>query len=326
MKIPSDEECRTAFAGVADKYARLLAALPQGQDQKNALQKWLAKPVMMFGQYIRCWLDTAKDAVSTVVGQFEASLVSMSWSRLSAIAQTDWPTTTAELSTLAAHDRDKHWQSQAHTLALVVLPSEKASEISQGALLSDAKLEFGKCLHESAALSDPEALYKTLEHTSRANQCIGEARKLAASLPSDVEDGITKASQEVFDAVAVRGFLSRLQQVMASHLNELPSLKEQEKTLKAGVSKHIRSMFLKAGVVKKVAVLKKFIAVFGQFKEVYFGSSKSRLFLTKWTEAKAVVDKAKTWDFVLRTVNLMLNTLPTCPNNVASRLYNTCVA
>ena len=96
--------------------------------------------------------------------------------------------------------------------------------------------------------------------------------------------------------------------------------------LKAGVKNNIRGMFLKAGVVKKVAMLKKLVAVHGQFKEVHFGSSKSNLFLSKWSEVKAIVYKAKTWDFVLRTVNLVLNTLPTCPNNVASRLYNTCVA
>ena len=324
-KIPSEEVCRTAFAEVADKYARLLVAVPEAQGQKDALGKWLAKPVSLFLPYIRCWLDLAKDAVSDVVQTFEASLVSMSWSRLAVIAQTDWPTVTPELSTLVAHGRDKGWQSQAHTLALVVLP-EKASLISQNAWLSDAKLEFGKCLHESAALTDPEALYNTLEHLCKADQFIGEARKLAANLHPDVEAGITKASQEMFDAVAARGFLSRLQQVTASHLNDLPQLKDQEKMLKAGTHKHIRGMFLKGGVVKKVASLKKLVAVHGQFKDVHFGSSKSKLFLNKWCEAKAVVDKAKTWDFVLRTVNLMLNTLPTCPNNVASRLYNTCVA
>ena len=182
----------------------------------------------------------------------------------------------------------------------MVLP-EKASQISHGALLSDAKLEFGKCLHERAALSDPEAVYKTLEHMGRANQCIGEARKLAASsLPSDVEDGIAKASQEVFDAVAVHGFLSRLQQVVTNELSELPAVKEQEKILKSGASPNIRSMFLKAGVVKNVAALEKFIAVFGQFKEVDFahGSYKRRLFLSKCMEAKTGVDKAKTLAFL----------------------------
>ena len=312
QKIPSEEGCRISFAEVADKYAKLLAAMPEAQEQKAVFTKWLAKPVSMFIPYVRCWLDLAKDAVSDVVQSFEASLVSMSWARLAVIAQTDWPTVTPELKTLVDHDRDKGWQTQAHTLALVVLP-ERASEISHKAGLSDAKLEFGKCLHESAALSDPESLHNILEHLSKADQCIGETRKQAGILPSDVGAGLTKASQEIFDAVAVRGFLSRLQQVATDHLNDLPPLREQEKMLKAGVKKNIRGIFLKAGVVKKVAMLKKLVAVHGQFKEVHFGSSKSKLFLSKWSEVKAIVYKAKTWDFVLRAVNLVLNTLPTCP-------------
>ena len=181
----TDEQCRTSFAEVADKYAKVLAAMPESEGQKDVLNKWLAKPVSLFLPYVRCWLDLAKDAVGDVVQTFEASLVAISWARLAVIAQTDWPTVTPELSTLVAHDRDKAWQSQAHTLALVVMP-EKASEISQGAWLSVAKLELGRCLRESAPLNVPEASYKTLVHLSKADAFIGDARKLAGNFAGDV--------------------------------------------------------------------------------------------------------------------------------------------
>ena len=209
-KIPTDEECRTSFAYVADKYGKVLAAMPESESQKDVLNKWLAKPVRMFVPYMKCWLDLAKDAVGDVVQTFEASLVAISWARLAVIAQTDWPIVTPELSTLVAHDRDKAWQSQAHTLALVILP-EKASEISQGGWLSDAKLELGRCLRESAPLKDPEALYKTLGYLNKADVLISDAKTLAGG---DLDAQIMKARQEVYDATAVRGFLTQLQEIV----------------------------------------------------------------------------------------------------------------
>ena len=210
-------------------------------------------------------------------------------------------------------------------MALVVMP-EKASDISQGAWLSDAKLELGRCLRESASHKDPEALYKTLVFLSKADALIDDARKLAGNFAGDMEAEIMKTRQEVYDAVVARGFLTQLQETMARQVDDLPVLKEQEKVLKSNNAKNIRVMFLKASTVKKVAYIKKLVALGQCFKETHWASGSSKLFLNKWVEVKTVMNKGTNLDFVLRTVNLMLNTLPSCPNNIASRLYTQCVA
>ena len=131
----------------------------------------------------------------------------------------------------------------------------------------------------------------------------------------------------MFDAVAVRGFLSQLQETLSFKIvADLPTLKEQEKILKSSIAKTIRATFLKASTVKKVAYVKKLASLGQSFKESHWASGSSKLFLNKWVEVKTVMNKGMNLDYFLRTINLMLNTLPSCPNNVASRLYGQCAA
>ena len=92
--------------------------------------------------------------------------------------------------------------------------------------------------------------------------------------------------------------------------------------MKSNIAKTIRATFLKESTVRKVAYIKKLVSLGQSFKESHWASGSSKLFLNKWVEVKAVMNKGMNLDCVLRTVNLMLNTLPSCPNNVASRLYS----